>query len=83
MKNSIEIKETQPAFYQHVTQELFTKIIEKAFPVIPSTSSSTCKLGSFSGRSLNYVEQNAVRHVAGYTCRKLWENFFLLSEIKI
>jgi len=43
LKNSVEIKETQPEFYQDVTQELFTKINEGAFPVTPPTSSSTSK----------------------------------------
>ena len=62
-----------PAFYQYVTQELFTKIIEEAFPVTPSSSACTASVRSkrYNGRSLNYVEQNAVCYVAGYTCRKL------------
>jgi len=55
-----------PAFYQCVTQELFKKIIEEAFPVGPPSSKSTSSSDrcTCSGGSLNYVEQNAIY----YTC---------------
>ena len=73
LESLIKVGKAHPAFYQYITQELFTKIIEEAFPVTPSTSACTASVRSkrYDGRSLNYVEQNAVRYVAGYTCRKL------------
>ena len=71
------MEKAHPAFYQYVTQELFTKIIEEAFPVTPSSSACTASVSSkrYNGRSLNYVEQIAVRYVAGYTCTKLHDTF--------
>jgi len=81
LKGSVEV-EVHPAFYQYVTQEMFTKIIEEAFPVGPSSSKSTLSSDrcTCSGGSLNYVEQNAVRYIAGYTCRKLRDKICSSSE---
>jgi len=49
------------------------KIIEETFPVYVTPSRSSCAPTRYNGRSLDYVEQNAVHYVAGYTCRKLYD----------
>lgn len=52
---------------QFVTDEVFKELIKHEFPVNPTNSSETPQ------HPLSYEEQNALRCVAGYVCRKLRE----------
>ena len=57
-----------PTFYQFVTHELFKELLKREFPV----SSDTTKDVEF--QALTIEEENALRYVAGYICRKVRKN---------
>ena len=61
-------QQASPAFYQYVTNEVFKCLIEKEYP-LPETSTST----ESPVTPLTFEEQNALRYVAGYICRKVRE----------
>ena len=52
-----------PAFYQHVTHTIFKKLIQLHYPVTVKSSSIPT--------ALTREEENALRYVCGYVCRKL------------
>lgn len=65
-----------PAFYQHVSQHIFTSLLKDMFPVpdVPSTSTSTAV------SSLDFNEKSAIRYVAGYVCQKLYRKMKKLGN---
>ena len=56
-------KEVVPAVYQTIADKLFSKRIEKYFPIIPSN----CAAQGFD--VLTYEEENAIHYAAGYVYR--------------
>ena len=60
-------KTPSPAFYQHVTHEVFKSIIKLKYPIQESNS-------DVSGTHLTREEENALRYVAGHVIRKIRNN---------
>ena len=57
--------EPLPVFYQHVTDQIFHRLIENHFPILSPQASTT-------ERTLLGNEQaNAIRYVAGFVCHSL------------
>ena len=56
-----------PAFYQHISQHIFTSLLKDAFPV--TDNPSTCGAAA----SLDFDEISAIRYVAGYVCLKVYK----------
>lgn len=56
-----------PAFYQHISQHIFNRLLKDTFPIpdVPSASSVS--------NSLTSEEANAVRYVAGYVCSNMYK----------
>ena len=67
LRQSISTVST-PFFYLHVTDFIFKALIRIDFPV-PVAINSESKQDSVA--SLTTLEQNALRYVAGYVCRKI------------
>ena len=57
-----------PTFYQFVTNEIFKKLLKYGFSVSSNALDSCGEL-----QALTKEEENALRHVAGYICRKVRE----------
>ncbi len=51
------------AFYQYVTHEVFKELIKSEYPVFSANAASLPPLTN--------IEENALRYVAGYVCRKI------------
>lgn len=59
--------EADPAFYQHISQHIFTSLLKETFLV--SDTPSTCDAAA----SLDFDEISAIRYVAGYVCLKAYK----------
>ena len=59
--------QASPAFFQYVTHTVFKELIRMEYPVAADTTTS----GESPKYPLSYEEENALRYVAGYVCRKL------------
>ena len=53
-----------PIFYQHVTHEVFKTLVKLEYPCVEGGSDAAVK-------SICREEENVLRYVAGYVCRKL------------
>ena len=62
-------KTADPAFYQHISQHIFTSALKATFPVVGSNNPSTSDATS----SLAFEEKSAIRYVAGYVCMKAYK----------
>ncbi len=58
-----------PGFFQFVSHHILQELIKAEFPLPPATQSS-----EHPDRPLTFEEQNALRYVAGYVCRKVRED---------
>ena len=63
MLKSIKCKPS-PTFYQYITHEVFINEINTMYDGNSSTQTSTCTL------EMTKIEENALRYVAGYVCRR-------------
>ena len=59
--------EEHPLFYQNVTDRIFQDIITREF-------ASTTSGDEPAVATITYEEENALRYVAGYVCRRVKEN---------
>ena len=59
-------KTTSPFFYQHVTHYVFKLLMKKKFVLLESKSISDA-----TSPHLTRIEENTLRYVAGYVCRKV------------
>lgn len=66
LKNSVQV-ELSAAFYQYVTHEVFKELIKSNHPV------NFANVSAQPLPPLTNVEENALRYVAGYVCRKVHE----------
>lgn len=53
-----------PTFYQHITHNIFKVLVKRRFQLVESESTDT------SG-PMTHIEENTLRYVAGYVCRKV------------
>ena len=53
----------QPVFFQEITDIIFTKLVQSAFPVNITSSPSEAT-------AISYDDANVIHYVAGYVCRK-------------
>lgn len=60
--------EDEPAFYQHVTFELFEELLSRKIAGKETESSAQTDI------SLTFEEQNAIRYMSGYVLRKVCAN---------
>lgn len=71
----LSIKSTAiPAFYQYVTYEVFKALIKNEFKCSAAQDYSVCPLTA--------DDQNALRYVAGYVCRKVREKLESSTNIE-
>ena len=59
--------QASPAFFQYVTHTLFKALIEMEYPVSDAQTETPHQI-------LKSEEENALRYVAGYVCRKVRVN---------
>jgi hypothetical protein len=64
-----------PAFFQHISHHIFTRLLKETFPIQETTycSSSESDL-------LTFEEKNAIRYVSGYVCSKVYKKLKKSSE---
>ena len=56
-----------PAFYQNITDVLFQQLVKADFSILPNAAAENLN-------EMTLEEQNALRYVAGYVCRKVREH---------
>ena len=56
-------EQPQPVFFQEITDIVFTKLVQSAFPVNITSSPSEAT-------AISYDDANVIHYVAGYVCRK-------------
>ena len=67
MLSSVTVADPSPFFYQYVSTYVMKELIKKDHPVLSEASHASAKYEV----SLTPLEQNSLRYVCGYVCRKI------------
>ena len=63
-----------PIFYQYVTHTIMTELISQHYPLKDNQSSTP------HGQDLTNIEENALRYIAGYICKKIQDQVVQFSH---
>ena len=67
-----------PAFYQHITMELFEQILQEA---LQKLQNEMCPEGDRDEVSITPDEENAIRYMAGYVLHKLKKKQYAVDDL--